>query len=215
MRRALIGIDGADGSGKSRFAERLAAACVGEGSPTAVVHVDDFRRPVDFDQAADEAVAYYERYYDMAALDACLRAFLDGAPGLRIPRFDSMRGVLAGEQEVVFGDAELCLIEGVFLLRAPAAAAAPLIVLEVAADEARRRILERDGARGRSREEIERRLERRYLPAQRRYQAELDPLGRAVAVIDNQRWDAPRALRREVGRLPAPAERALARLIAP
>ena len=217
--RSLVAVDGADGSGKSRFAERLAAACAAEGLPAVVVHVDDFRRPVDFGaagtDAAGEADAYYDRYYDLGALDACLRAFLAGARRVVVPRFDSARAAVDGEQEIAFGDAPLCVVEGVFVLRVPAAAAAPLVALEVGADEARRRILARDAARGRAPEEIERRLARRYVPAQRRYRAELDPSGRADVLIDNDRWDRPRALRRELGRFPAAAARALLGLIPP
>jgi len=214
--RTLIAVDGVDGSGKSRFADALAAACGREGLPAAVVRVDDFRRPVDWAATpapADEAAAYYERYYDFADLDACLGAFLDGADRVTIPRFDSARGDLDGEQALSFGDAPLCIVEGVFVLRARAAAGAPLVTLEVGAAEARRRILERDAARGRSLEEIERRLDRRYLPAQERYRLELDPRARADVLIDNDRWERPRLLRREVARFPAAAARALTRLM--
>jgi uridine kinase len=213
MIRSLIAVDGADGSGKSRFAERLAATCAAEGLPATVVHVDDFRRPVDFAAAPDEAAAYYERYYDIPALERCLRAFLEGVEQVVVPRFDSARGALEGEQELAFGRVPLCVVEGVFVLRVPAAAAAPLVALEVGADEARRRILERDAARGRPPEEIERRLLRRYLPAQLRYRAELDPSARADVLIDNERWEQPRALRCEVARFPIAARRALLRLI--
>ena len=215
MTRTLIAVDGPDGSGKSRFAARLAAACGGAGAPAALVHVDDFRRPVDFDAADDEAVAYYDRYYDFPALEACLRAFLGGAGQVAIPRFDPARGVLDGQLQVSFDDAALCVVEGVFVLRAPAACAAPVILLEVGADEARRRILARDGARGRAPAEIERRLARRYLPSQRRYRAELDPVARADVIVDNDRWDDPRLLRREMGRFPPAAAQALARLFLP
>src|SRR5215471_5451099 len=214
--RTLIAVDGVDGSGKSRFADALAAACGREGLPAAVARVDDFRRPVDWAATpapADEAAAYYERYYDFPDLDACLHAFLDGADRVTIPRFDSARGALDGVTEIVFGDAPLCIVEGVFVLRARATGGAPLVTLEVGAEEARRRILERDAARGRSREEIERRLDRRYLPAQARYRLELDPRARADVLIDNDRWDRPRLLRREVTRFPAAAARALVRLV--
>jgi uridine kinase len=220
--RALVGVDGADGSGKSRFAEALATACAAEGTPAALVHVDDFRRPVDFAAAADpaaEAALYYDRYYDFEALEACLRAYLAGAAALAVPRFDPASGTLAGTQELRFGDAPLCVVEGVLLLRAPSAAAAPLVLLEVTAPEARRRVLARDAARGRAPAEIERRLSHRYLPAQARYRAAFDPAGQAAAVVDNDRWDRPRLLRREASRLPAmrrlPAavDRALARMI--
>src|SRR5262249_3968357 len=93
------------------------------------------------------------------------------------------------------------------------AARAALVVLTVGEDEARRRILERDRAKGRSDAEIERRIARRYFPARARYRAECDPEARADALIDNQDWRAPRLIRLARARLPAPGARALERRV--
>jgi uridine kinase len=213
--RELIAIDGLDGSGKSQFARALAAACEAEGAgPVVVFHVDDFRRPLPTGASpVDEAMLYYDRSYDFALLDACLRAFLRGAPGITIPRFDPVREGLEGEHPLRFDDARLALVEGVFVMRAAEAAAAPLIALEITEAEARRRILVRDLARGRSLDVVEHRIDHRYFPAQRRYREAFDPLRRADVVIDNQHWDHPRLLRCAKGRLPGVAERALFRVV--
>jgi uridine kinase len=190
----IVAVDGLDGSGKSRFASALAAACAADGVPATLLHVDDFRREVDFAglDADAEGALYYERYYDLAAVDRQL-ASLAAGPSDPTP---------------------LLLVEGVFTLRVPAvAAAAALIVLTVGPDEARRRILERDRAKGRSDEEIARRIARRYFPARDRYRAECDPEARAEAIVDNDDWRAPRLARLTPGRLPAAVERALVRLV--
>lgn len=213
--RSLISIDGLDGSGKSRFSRALAAACEEEGgAPVFVFRVDDFRRPLGaLPPDADEAAVYYERYYDFALLDECLRRFLAGAPDASIPRFDAAREVLDGEQRLEFGEARVALLEGVFPLRARTAADGVLVLLEVSEDEARRRILARDMARGRTREIVEHRMNNRYFPAQRAYRAAFDPVRRADVVIDNERWERPRLLRHETNRLPRPVENALARVV--
>jgi len=186
----IVAIDGLDGSGKSRVASALAAACAADGVPATLLHVDDFRRDLDFgglDPAA-EAALYYERYFDLAALDQ----------------------ELAGRAG---GESPLTIVEGVLTLRVPAvAAAAPLIVLTVSTGEARRRILERDRAKGRSDEEITRRIDHRYFPARDRYRAECDPEARAAAVVDNEDWRAPRVVRLARGRFPGSIERWLLRL---
>ncbi|HEY7377014.1 MAG TPA: AAA family ATPase [Polyangia bacterium] len=182
----IVAVDGLDGSGKSRFAAALAAACAAGGVPATLVHVDDFRRDLDFSglEAEAEAALYYERYYDLAALDARLAAFRDGGG--------------------------LAIVEGIFTLRVPAVGAgAAVIALTVSPEEARRRILERDRAKGRSDEEITRRIARRYFPARARYRAERDPEARADAVVDNEDWRAPRLVRRSRGRFPAPIEQVL------
>ena len=212
--RAIVSIDGLDGSGKSQFSRALAAACEEEGgAPVFIFRVDDFRRPLGpLPPDADEAAVYYERYYDFALLDACLRRFLAGALAASIPRFDTAREVLDGEQPLEFGDAHLALVEGVFPLRASAATEGALVLLEVSEDEARRRILERDMARGRSRDVVEHRMNTRYFPAQRAYRAAFDPLRRADVIVDNEHWEQPRLLRRETNRLPRAVENALVRM---
>ena len=213
-KRSLVAIDGIDGSGKSRLARTLAAACEAEGASTFVFRVDDFRRPLGaLADDVDEAAIYYDRYYDFALLDACLRAFLAGAPGATIPRFDPAREALADTQELTFGDARLAFLEGVFVLRAPTAAASSVIVLEVTETEARRRIVERDTARGRPREVVEHRMDHRYFPAQRAYRAAFDPLRRADVVVDNERWDRPRLVRQEPDRLPRVVANVLLRVV--
>ena len=191
--RRIVAVDGLDGSGKSRLANALAAACAADGVAVTQLHVDDFRRDVDFAglDAGEEAARYYADYFDLAALDRALASFQAGSAG----------------------DAELAIVEGVFTLRVPAvAASAGLIVLTVSADEARRRILARDRHKGRTDEEIERRIARRYFPGQERYRADHDPAARADAIVDNEDWRRPRVVRFVPGRLPAPDERWLAQL---
>jgi uridine kinase len=215
--RSLLAIDGRDGSGKSRFARALAEACEAEdGAPVTVFHVDDFRRPLGpLPPGADEGAVYYERYYDFALLDACLARFLEGAPGVTNPRFDAQREQVDGTSALEFGAARLALVEGVFVLRAAAAAAGPVVVLEVSEDEARRRILARDTARGRSRDLVEHRMNNRYFPAQRAYRAAFDPLRRADVLVDNESWQRPRLVRQVAGRLPRVVEKVLGSVIPP
>ena len=187
----LIAIDGLDGSGKSQLAARLAEECAAAALPAMLVHVDDFRRPLSFDglEAAAEADLYYGSYYDLAALDQRLRALLAGGAG----------GVV--------------IVEGVFLLRVPVVAErAVLVALEIGADEARRRIVARDREKGRSDQEIARRIDRRYFPGNARYRAEHEVPARAALSIDNDDWRRPRVTRRDAARLAAVAP-ALAALL--
>ena len=180
----IVAVDGLDGSGKSQFAAALAAACAADGVAATVLHVDDFRREIDFQglHAAAEAALYYERRFDLAALDG----------------------------ELASVEAELAIVEGVFTLRVPTiAASAALVVLTVSADEARRRILARDRSKGRIDDDINHRIAFRYFPGQERYRAECDLLGHAAAVVDNEDWRRPRVVRHTPGQLPGPIERLL------
>jgi uridine kinase len=196
--RSVIAIDGIDGSGKSRFAAALAATIEGAGSPVTALHVDDFRRPVAFARAQADAGAYadrearlyYDHYYDFAALDVALAELAHGDD-----------------------DGTIVLLEGVFVLRASLPPGTPLFVLEVSPQVARWRILSRDLAKGRTAEEITRRIERRYFPAQARYRASFDPIARADVWVDNDDWSRPRVLRRVDGRFPPRVVPALDRLL--
>jgi uridine kinase len=191
--RLVVAVDGLDGSGKSRFAGSLTAALSAAGRPASLLHVDDFRRPTDFSQLEPEAESalYYERYFDFGAVGDALSVWTPGAT-----------------------DGAVIILEGVMLLRAALPAGTPLIVLEVSAAEARRRILARDRAKGRTPEEIAGRIDRRYFPAQARYRAACDPLGLADLVIDNEDWAHPRVVRRSDVRFAPEIAAALDRVLA-
>ena len=191
--RLVVAVDGLDGSGKSRFAVSLAAALSAAGRQASLLHVDDFRRPTEFSGLTPEAESalYYERYFDFTAVGDALSAWAGGA-----------------------ADGAVMVLEGVMLLRAALPSGTPRIVLEVSTAEARRRILARDQAKGRTQEEIARRIDRRYFPAQARYRAVCDPLGLAHLVVDNEDWAHPRVVRRSDVRFAPEIAVALDRVLA-
>jgi uridine kinase len=214
--RTIITVDGIDGSGKSSFARRLREALAGEGVPAMLASIDDFRRPVDWAAAAAaeaETDVYYDGYYDLAAAERLLAAFAAGAAGAEIPQFDSALERAAAPRRVVFEGVPIAIVEGVFPLRVPATGAGLVIYLDASPIEARRRIVERDLRKGRTRAEIERRIDRRYAPGQARYHAACDPRGRADVVIDNESPARPRVLRRDLGRAGEPLRTVLDRVL--
>ncbi|HSB56142.1 MAG TPA: hypothetical protein VLD58_17395 [Gemmatimonadales bacterium] len=179
-------VDGIDGSGKTWFAGRLVDAMRAAGAEVELAHVDDYRCPVSWNDPAGEAAVYWERYFDLVALERDLAAL--ARPGL------------------------IVVLEGIFTLRVPALAAAPLVYLEVDYEVAAERILRRDTAIGRTAEDVRHRIEARYFPAQRRYRAEYAPTERASALVDSTDPACPRLIRSDWSRLPAPAVLALRQL---
>jgi uridine kinase len=217
----IITIDGVDGSGKSTFADRLVSGLGAAGWPAVLFRVDDFRRPVDWGRADRvEAEAYYRDYYALDLLEACLAAFQARAPRVTIPRFDPRTERLDGDRQIELDGAAVAVVEGVFPLRVPSAARGLVIYVDVTPEEARRRLIARDLARGRARTVIEHRLAARYLPAQAEYHRAYDPRGRADVVVDNHPAGAPAAgpdaavtTRRELARLPAGLRAVVDRLL--
>jgi uridine kinase len=201
--KTIITVDGIDGSGKSTFARTLHAALAAAGHAPVLFRVDDFRRKVAWTTPEAEAELYYDAYYDLARCDACLAAFVDGARSVAIPIYDVAAERVTGEQTVALAAAEVAVVEGVFPLRLPRVAAGILVYLDASEAEARRRIVARDVKKGRSIEEIHRRIDRRYFPSQGRYHRELDPRGRADIVVDNEDPRAPRVVRCDLSRVPA------------
>lgn len=192
--RSAIAVDGLDGSGKSRFAAAVAHALIGAGRPATLLHVDDFRCPLDFAglAPAEESALYYDHYFDFPGVANALAAELAGP-----------------------ADGAVAILEGVMVLRAGLPAGIPLVVLEVSAEEARRRIVARDQAKGRTPAEIAGRIDRRYFPAQVRYRADFDPAARADLIVDNEDWTRPRLRRRRDARLPPEVAAVLDRLLVP
>jgi uridine kinase len=213
--RSLIALDGIDGSGKSVFAHRLATAAAEIGIDAVLVSVDDFRRPVDWRQPdRSEADVYYDEYFDLPLLDRCLHAFEEGASSVEIPIFDRTSESFAGRRTIVYGDAVLAIVEGVFTLRVSAVSArAPLVHLRTSFPEAHRRIVVRDTARGRSLADVRHRITARYFPCQERYHRDLNPAGRADVIVDNERLESPRIVRFDRSRLAPELVAALSRAL--
>ena len=187
--RRLITVDGIDGSGKSTLARRLSAAL---GPSAVLLGVDEFRRPVDWGAGGrSELQVYYEDRYDLAALDACLRAFRAGGAGCRLPVFDSKTEQLSGEREVDFAGKRWAVVEGVFVARVPAVSDALTIFVDLPRALADERIQRRDEAAGRAPAEVRRRIDQRYFPANDRYLAECDPRTRAHVVVDTSDLQRP------------------------
>ena len=191
MSRHVVAVDGIDGSGKSTFAGHLVATLAAAGHHPVLLRVDDFRRTIDW-SSADEATLYYERYFDLAALGAVAQAFAAEAMTLELPGFDGISGQSLPLRQLPLEPEAILVIDGVFIRRIPfGTTPVSHIYLSAPSSVARQQLIARDVARGRRRDDIDRRLDRRYLPGQARYHAECDPRGRANLVVDNSDYDAP------------------------
>ncbi|HEX6873128.1 MAG TPA: uridine kinase [Micromonosporaceae bacterium] len=187
-----VGIDGADGAGKTRFAADLAAELTSRGRPVIVASVDGFHHPraVRYRQGRDSPAGYYENSYDYARLRADLLNPLSpgGSRWYRPSAFDHRR-----DTEVVapprFAPADAVLImDGIFLHRPEIARYWDFSVF-LRADAAVRfaRMAGRDGCPP----DPDHPDNQRYHEGQRIYFDRVRPEARASVVIDHNDPAAP------------------------
>jgi hypothetical protein len=128
----FVAVDGPAGSGKTTFADRLAAALIRTGRGVQLIHVDDLL------EGWDDLAGYWPRF--AADVLAPLRAGLPGG----YPRYDWHRGRFAERVPVPVPD--VLVLEGVGSARAAGRPDLTLGVFVCAPREVRlRRGIERDG----------------------------------------------------------------------
>lgn len=181
-----VGVDGVDGSGKTRFAAELADAIRASGRPVVTASVDAFHRPraQRYRQGADSPRGYFEDSYDYAALR---RLLLDplGRQGDRwfVPSWFDHRTDQRVRSEPVRAEAgSVLIVDGIFLHRDELAGVWDFSVfLHVPFEVSFARMAVRDGTptdpdEGRN---------RRYADGQRIYLSTCRPQQRADVVVDN------------------------------
>ena len=192
-RRALIAIDGVDGSGKSTFAAAIARQVTGR--PVVLIHVDNFLNPsaIRHRLGRISPQGFFADTYDYAALGRLVLQPLGptGTGIISLKSFDSARDAVAPSQsEKVPADA-LVIFEGMFLHRD----GLPdiwdrSVFLDVPFAETARRMAARDG----SNPDPEYASMRRYVEGQRIYFRSARPWTRANLVIDNSTPANPRVI---------------------
>lgn len=193
--RIVVGIDGADGAGKSVFADDLATELRGRGHAVFRASMDDFHRPraLRYAQGRESARGYYDDAFDYLSFRRVLLGpfRLAGATGFSTEFFDLARDV-PFESRWQTGPADaILLVDGLFLLRAELRGIWNFTVWLDAPDEVRRdRMIARDGSHPSADEP----LGQRYLGAQELYQQDAAPRAAASALIDNADYDHPRRI---------------------
>ena len=185
-----IAVDGRTASGKTTFADALAAAIERLGRPSIRASVDGFHRPrADrYRQGRLSPDGYYE---DARDLQAMRRLLLDplGPGGDR--NFVTASFDLDGDRPLK-GTAQrapeeaVLIVDGTFLQRPELRDAWDIVIfLDVPAAEARRRGVERDAPALGGTVAASELYDRRYGPAFARYEAECRPVDHADIVVAN------------------------------
>jgi uridine kinase len=199
-RRIRVAVDGRTAAGKTSFAHELAAAVRACGRPTLRASLDDFKHPWQharehgYDRRSGSG--YYRNAHDHASVRRLLLepAGPGGSGHVVLWAHDPLTGADHRDVVVRAGPDAVLVVDTVFAFR-------PewddlweyRIWLEVDAAEALARGVARDGSRD-GVDEATLVHQERYAVAEELYLAEVDPVSRADAVIDNHDWAAPRML---------------------
>ncbi|MBO0594433.1 uridine kinase [Nesterenkonia sp. E16_7] len=200
----MVAVDGVDGSGKTCFAARLAAAI--DDRPVILIHADDFLNlsPVRHAQGRHSPKGFWEDTYDYAALhEYALRPLGPSGDGwYRSASYDASRDQHV-KPEAAHGPPDaLVVLEGMFLHRDELASHWDVSVfLDVPFTETAARMSTRNG----SNPDPEHPSMRRYVEGQRLYFESACPWERASFVVDNSDFTAPRVTRSpQTGTIPRP-----------
>lgn len=198
--RLRVGIDGLTAAGKTSFGHELARALAAQGRPVLRASLDDFKRPWAeahrYDRVTGEG--YYRNAFDLAATRRLLLgpAAPDGDGVVALCSIDPLTQLDHATETVAMTDDAILVVDGVFAFRPELDDAWDLrIWLDIDPDLSVRRGTERDAAMEGDAAAAEALHRDRYLPAERLYLAEVDPLSFVDVVIDNSTFERPRLLR--------------------
>jgi len=182
-RALVVGITGADASGKTLFADSLVHELLSCGKKVQVIHTDDFHLPRNVRYAGElpEHIKYYRQSFDTERLvESLLRPVHDGLDvRTNLPHLNVASDTydLAGTYEI--DQDTIVVLEGVFLLRRELCGFVDLMVFldvpeEILIDRGASRDAQLLGS------DAERRYREKYLPAQR----VLNTPGRVDRLVD-------------------------------
>ncbi len=197
-RRPLcVAVDGVDASGKTVFADELAAVLRAEfGFELIRASIDGFHNPkaIRFAQGQDSPVGYYQDTFNLEALIYNLLEPLKPGGSLKVRKeiFDlRLDAPIDSPCEKVSPDSILVL-DGIFLHRPELKAYWDYsIFLHVPFDTILDRAALRDGYLFGTVEQIRSRYNQKYIPAQLKYLTEVFSTDLATVNIDNSNFENP------------------------
>jgi uridine kinase len=195
-RTIRVAIDGADGAGKTTFADELDSSVAALGRPVIRASVDDFHNPkaVRYQQGRHSPRGFFEDSYNYAALKGYLLDPLSpgGCKRYRRAFFDHVTDDTAPIVEAEALPFSVLLLDGIFLHRPELLGCWDVSIFlrtDLAVSAARR--ASRDG----SSPDPAAPSNRRYVEGQRFYLQECQPEAKATIVIDYNDLSAPVCLK--------------------
>lgn len=191
-----VAVDGPDGSGKTTFADELAAAVRSLGRPVVRVSVDHFHnvRSVRYRQGRESPQGFWQDSYNYQRFRSdVLDPFAPGGTRRYRPAaHDLVTDAVLDPQPQNAAPESVLIVDGLFLHRDEIGDVWDLSVfLEVPFDVTAKRMAHRDGTNP----DPGHPGMRRYVEAQRIYFASCSPQQRAHILIDNTDFEIPHIVR--------------------
>lgn len=203
----MVAIDGASGSGKSTFADELAATLEISGEEVIRASIDSFHRPrrERYRLGADSPEGYYRESHDIEGLvHQLLRPFASGDGRYRVALFDEPSDRPINDPAESVPERAILIFDGLFLHRPELCDYWDFGVF-LTADNRREQAWEQylwsdlPLAQNERDLEIATRIAKarrhRYVDGQALYESEAKPRDRANVVIDNNDFYRPRVIR--------------------
>ncbi|MFI9511297.1 hypothetical protein [Nocardia sp. NPDC052566] len=189
--RLRVGIDGLTASGKTSFGHELAEQVSRAGRPVLRASSDDFKRPWRDRHRYDResGAGYYRNAFDYAAIRSLLLepGGPSGSGECALCFIDPLTQTDHSSESTEAPEDAVLIVDGVFAFRPEINEYWDFrIWLEVSPEVSL--------CRGAARDNDESTHRDRYLPAEKIYLAEVDPLPSVDMVIDNSDFDRPRLL---------------------
>ncbi len=190
----VVGVTGIDASGKSSMTTMLEQELTKLGRAVQVIRLDDFHRPrIDrYREGISEPEKYYEQSFDLERLSKeVLHPIRDeGELEMNLVCLDVVEDTWSVDRHYSVNEDSIVLLDGVFLFRPELSHYVDLMIfLRVDEGVAIDRGLARDSSA--LSEDILRRYQTKYLPAQRTYLAAYPSERNADIIIDNNDWNDP------------------------
>ena len=193
-RAFIVGINGIDTSGKTKFAESFENFLISKKHKVQLINLDDFHNPKKIRYSGEnQADNYYNKGFN---IDAIVKKLLipihqknDFTERLTLLNLHTDKYEI--KKEYVFDQDTIVVFEGVFLFRKELSRYIDYkIFIEVPFKESRERARVRDvpifG------EEILKKYDEKYFPAQKKYLKEFPSSKIADMMIDNSNWEYPK-----------------------
>ena len=193
----IIGVNGVDTSGKTKFSNALDQFLRHRGHHTQVVHLDDFHNPRAIRTSGeDENQSYIDHAFNLERLETELLEPIStcGAVDVELDLLDLDSDTVTNRKRYAVTSNTIVIVEGVLLFRPPIDQYFDLrVFLHIGVDEVLRRAEARDvplyGP------EFLDRYRRKYIPIQQKYLSQWQPMERSDFVIDNTDYEFPRLIR--------------------